>query len=216
MCSLATRFTRSGVLLAVLVAGQPAAAQPCRRATRLCHQRRAIRASSSMCTWSRASIGWPSGTRAWTHSRLTPRRTTCRSAMTLRMASWRGEARYVRLTPRILVGGELGKVQDQDRFVVTELPDVMVAGGCSIDCVVRATDVLRGLCRTSVRPAHTVRARVSIRLGSDSGRRVERSDALRTLPEPAGGPPPRTTSSNKSRSAGLPSLAPRRGARKPY
>jgi hypothetical protein len=34
--------------------------------------------------------------------------------------AWGGTL-LVRLTPRILVGGELGKVQDQDRFVVTEL-----------------------------------------------------------------------------------------------
>jgi hypothetical protein len=33
--------------------------------------------------------------------------------------SW-GRTLLVRLTPRVLVGGELGLVQDQDRFVVTE------------------------------------------------------------------------------------------------
>ena len=122
MCSLTPQFTRSSVLLAFLVAGQPAAAQT------LLPSNASVPSTASnsrvvvhvyvepsvnrMAEW-RARID---ALQADASARDLP----VSDNVTNGFVAWGGTL-LVRLTPRILVGGELGKVQDQDRFVVTEL-----------------------------------------------------------------------------------------------
>jgi len=122
MCSLATQFTRSGVLLAVLVAGQPAAAQT------LPPSDASVPSTASNPRVVVHVYVEPSFNRmAEWHARIdalqadaSARHLPVSDDVTNGFVAWGGTL-LVRLTPRILVGGELGKVQDQDRFTVTEL-----------------------------------------------------------------------------------------------
>ena len=122
MSALATQFTRSGVLLAVLVAGQPAAAQtlPTSDASlpstasnpRVVVHVYVEPSFNRMAEW-HARID---ALQAYASVQNPPVSDDVRNGF----VAWGGTL-LVRLTPRILVGGELGKVQDQDRFAVTEL-----------------------------------------------------------------------------------------------
>lgn len=122
MSALATQFTRSGVLLAVLVAGQPAAAQtlPTSDASlpstasnpRVVVHVYVEPSFNRMAEW-HARID---ALQAYASVQNPPVSDDVRNGF----VAWGGTL-LVRLTPRILVGGELGKVQDQDRFVDTEI-----------------------------------------------------------------------------------------------
>jgi hypothetical protein len=122
MCSLATQFTRSGVLLAVLVAGQPAAAQT------LPPSDASVPSTASNPRVVVHVYVEPSFNRmAEWHARIdalqadaSARHLPVSDDVTNGFVAWGGTL-LVRIRPRILVGGELGKVQDQDRFAVTEL-----------------------------------------------------------------------------------------------
>lgn len=121
ICPLATRFKGPGLLLAVLVAGQPAAAQnlPASHASVpsiLSNPRVVVHvyvepSFNRMADW-RARID---ALKAEASARHVP----ISGEVTDGFVAWGGTL-LVRLTPRILVGGELGMVQDQDRFAVTE------------------------------------------------------------------------------------------------
>ena len=121
MCSLTTQFTRSGVLLAVLIAGQPAAAQT------LPPSDASVPSTASNPRVVVHVYVEPSFNRmAEWHARIdalqadaSARHLPVSDDVTNGFLAWGGTL-LVRLTPRILVGGELGKVQDQDRFAVTE------------------------------------------------------------------------------------------------
>jgi hypothetical protein len=121
ICPHATRFKGPGLLLAVLVAGQPAAAQtkPASDASVpsiLSNPRVVVHAYvepsfNRMADW-RARID---GLKAEAAARHVP----ISHEVTNGFRSWGGTL-LVRLTPRILLGGELGMIQDQDTFGVTE------------------------------------------------------------------------------------------------
>src|SRR4029450_685171 len=122
MFSLATHFTRSGVLLAVLVAGQPAAAQTVPPRDALVPS-----PASNPRVVARVYVEPSFNRMAEWHARIdalqadaSARHLPVSDHVANGFVAWGGTL-LVRLTPRILVGGELGKVRDQDRFAVTEL-----------------------------------------------------------------------------------------------
>ena len=121
ICTLATTFKGPGLLLAVLVAGQPAAAQPLPAndapVTSILSNPRVVvhvyvePSFNRMADWHARR----DALKAEASSRGVP----VSDEVTNGFLSWGGTA-LVRVAPRILVGGELGKVQDNDHFVVTE------------------------------------------------------------------------------------------------
>jgi hypothetical protein len=114
-------FTRPFLLLAILAAGQPAAAQTVPPSDgslpsvvsnpRVVIHVYAEPSFNRMGDW-HARID---ALKAEAATRLVP----ISNEVTNGYISWGGTL-LVRFRPRILVGGELGKVQDQDRFAVTE------------------------------------------------------------------------------------------------
>jgi hypothetical protein len=141
MGPLATQFTRSVVLLAVLVAGQPVAAQTLPPSdasvpSTPSHPRVVVHvyvepSLNRMTEW---------------HARMdalqadaSARGLPISDMVTNGFVAWGGTL-LVRLTPRILVGGELGKVHDQDRFAVTEPVGGIFPGSAEFGVGVETTD----------------------------------------------------------------------------
>lgn len=121
MGSLATPFVRSGALLTVLVAGQPAAAQTLPPSdasvpSTVSNPRLVVHvyvepSFNRMGEW-RARIDALQADAAAQHLPVS-------DDVTNGYVAW-GATLLVSVTPRIRLGGEVGQVRDQDRFAVTE------------------------------------------------------------------------------------------------
>jgi hypothetical protein len=195
MCSPATRLTRSGVLLAVLVAGQPAAAQT------LPPSDASVQSTASNARVVVHVYVEPSFNRmAEWHARIDAlqadalaRHLPVSDDVTNVFVAWGGTL-LVRLTPRILVGGELGKVQDQDRFAVTELIGGIFQGsvefGVGVETILaRNPPVIAGSCHgslTSLTFSRNARIdRENGKAGEKNAAITERASALRAAEDVA-------------------------------